>query len=438
MIKEIVTANKNYASIVVSPSEHLDKTAIKVIRQDCPPFLMPMRLVSVNNEIQIRYELSGGIRMAYMPMQMNKRELNQFLYQMLIPFDNCTDWFLDYHNIYFDSNYIMVDQDNFKIKYIYLPYEKLVQTEEQIMRFFGDFVMNVELQDEPAYIATLLRCIMGKDASVSALLGLLTETMTETTKDFQTKSQMQIIEKKSGNINASISKELLENKVVQKQPIQEKEIVSVEREFGKKDLASSIEMGLFGEDGSKNKKEKKDKKPKDFFGKLFGGDKKNKKDQLKVDAVVEKKENNKQEIKEYQEYAVEKLQPDYDIEAKTEFMEAEESDKDALCLKLESSVVDNIPKSIELNMSKGYAVVGRYDKSGKLSADFNFDMSLTFIGRRHVRFEKTENDVYVIDLESKNHTYLNGEELLPNRRYLLKQGDRVTITKKYGITYRIC
>ena len=93
---------------------------------------------------------------------------------------------------------------------------------------------------------------------------------------------------------------------------------------------------------------------------------------------------------------------------------------------------------INLDLNKGYAVIGRYDKTGKLSADFNFDMSLTYIGRRHARFELSGEDVYIIDLESKNHTFLNNEELLPNRRYLLHKDDRIMITQKYGIVYQVC
>ena len=134
----------------------------------------------------------------------------------------------------------------------------------------------------------------------------------------------------------------------------------------------------------------------------------------------------------------------YDMEAaagnfNTEIEDDDEIEStDTLRMRLESSAVDNVPELIELDMSKVCVVVGRVDKTGKMSADFNFDMSLTYIGRRHARFEKVGEDFFMIDLESKNHTYLNGEELLPNRRYPIHKGDRITFTKKYAITYRVC
>ena len=70
MFNEIVVANKNYASVTVDRPESLDQTAIRVIRYDCPSFLLPIRLVNIDNMLQLRYEIQGGIRLAYMPQKM--------------------------------------------------------------------------------------------------------------------------------------------------------------------------------------------------------------------------------------------------------------------------------------------------------------------------------------------------------------------------------
>lgn len=456
MLKEIVVANKNYVSMDVNPEETLDQTAIKVIRYDCPPFLLPIRLTSMDNEVQLRFEMTGGVRMAYMPMRMKKWELNQLLEQMLIPFRDSADWFLDYHNIYLDRNYIMVNQENFKINYIYMPYEKKVQTEEQIMRFFGDLVMEVELQDDPAYIATLLRSIMGRESSILAFSNIVMDhakvlkgspdaPKENTVQPLSTVKREEI--PNNGNF-MSVRRTVPEPPVEKKVSSPTSAVPTARGEFGKSNLADSIEMELFGETSKeKNKKAGKaekhtkageEKKSKGLFGKLLGGDKKSKKEDLTPqtgslgpDAPI------MPAPKGYpQNMAV--IQPDYGMEGKTEFVISEEVDTGGLRLSLESSSIDNMPGSIELDMSKGYAVVGRYDKTGKLSADFNFDMSLTFIGRRHMRFEKSEEGFFIIDLESKNHTYLNGEELLPNYRYPLNKGDRIMITKKYSIIYKVC
>ena len=55
MLNEVMIANKNYASVVVENRKRLDLIAINVIRYDCPSFLLPIRLVSIDNEVQLRY-----------------------------------------------------------------------------------------------------------------------------------------------------------------------------------------------------------------------------------------------------------------------------------------------------------------------------------------------------------------------------------------------
>ena len=102
-------------------------------------------------------------------------KLDKLLYQLLLPYVDCADWFLDFHNIYLDRNYIMVDQSNLTVRYIYMPYTDRIQSEEEVLQFFRDLVACVTLQDDEAYIATLLRCIIGKDASITVFADLVKE-----------------------------------------------------------------------------------------------------------------------------------------------------------------------------------------------------------------------------------------------------------------------
>lgn len=431
MFSEIIAANKNYAACAVSKPQGLDKTAIKVIRYDCPSFLLPLKLVNIDNQLQLRYEILGGIRLSYMPMKMRKREFVQMLNQMIMPFMDCADWFLDYRNLYLDRDYIMVDQTDYKTKYIYLPItSNKKNTEESILKFFSEFVMEIELEDDPAFLTSIMRCIIGKDASLRALANMLKEQL-ENKVIVQTEPKEPEIKKSEP--------QKLESKV---QP--QASLFSGEK-YGENNLAGVIGAGLFGDDNNDKKKSKKeskkekkaepktekDKKTKGFFGKLLETDKKPK---TALQSVANESQQSQPQIA--AEYPMQDIP---DVNFNTEIEEGEEyGSTDMLRMRLESSTVENVPELMELDMSKGYVIVGRYDKTGKMSADLNFDMSLTFIGRRHARFEKVGEAFFVIDLESKNHTYLNNEELLPNRRYQLHAGDRVTFTKKYGITYRVC
>ncbi len=432
MLNEVMIANKNYTSVVVEDRKKLDLVALKVIRYDCPPFLLPIHLVSIDNEIQLRYEILGGIRLAYMTLQMGKNELNKLLNQLLLPYVDCADWFLDFHNIYLDRNYIMIDQNDFKVKYVYMPYGYRIQTEEAVLKFFCDLVASVHLHDDEAYIATLFRCLIGEDASITAFADLVRENL-----------------KKEESASVQMSKQTPIMTPVSVPAQEKREPQSTEpdvsKEFGKVDLTDSISAGLFGEnEKASNKKAAKKEKQPNFFGRLLGGEKKSKKGSFDPSELNNKDNTGSVKMPEAVDNlgSLEKLiepQQNFALDIdKTEISEEEEALSGVLRLRLERAQVDNIPNMINLDLNKGYAVIGRYDKTGKLSADFNFDMSLTYIGRRHARFELSGEDVYIIDLESKNHTFLNNEELLPNRRYLLHKDDRIMITQKYGIVYQVC
>lgn len=48
------------------------------------------------------------------------------------------------------------------------------------------------------------------------------------------------------------------------------------------------------------------------------------------------------------------------------------------------------------------------------------------VGRRHCRIEERDGDLWVVDLDSANHTLLNGEQI---REAILTEGDRVTVVE---------
>ncbi|MCI8517840.1 MAG: hypothetical protein HFG75_13410 [Hungatella sp.] len=83
----------------LSEDHKADSIAPKAIRQGCPDFLLPMKTV----EIEIRYELQEGIRLAYLPRQMHKKDFVTMIVNMLLPFKSCSDWFLGYHNFWLDE-----------------------------------------------------------------------------------------------------------------------------------------------------------------------------------------------------------------------------------------------------------------------------------------------------------------------------------------------
>lgn len=114
-----------------------------------------------------------------------------------------------------------------------------------------------------------------------------------------------------------------------------------------------------------------------------------------------------------------------------------EEDEIIICLKLEDACGYKVPDMIELRLVDGYVTIGRYDKTGKACADFNFDYSLTFISREHVKIVMNEGGFDIIDLKSTNGTLLNGKLLSPGNKYSLHAGDTIMFSKKTKLAYSV-
>ena len=130
MLTDVVIANKSYTKLTVPAGSQTDQIALRVIRRDCPDFLLPIKVLhnhyckvddEIDGELEIRYELLEGVRLSYFPKKMKKREFIDLFVRLLSPFKECSDWFLDYHNFLLDENYILVGKNGGGVKYVYLP-----------------------------------------------------------------------------------------------------------------------------------------------------------------------------------------------------------------------------------------------------------------------------------------------------------------------------
>jgi len=52
-----------------------------------------------------------------------------------------------------------------------------------------------------------------------------------------------------------------------------------------------------------------------------------------------------------------------------------------------------------------------------------------FVSRRHFQIRSREDVYYIVDLDSTNGTYLNGEKLQPNVERRVKDGDQISLAK---------
>lgn len=472
MLTDVVIANKSYTKLNVTEDKAVDNIALKVIKQDCPDFLLPIRTMEIDGELELRYELLEGIRLCYSSMKMSKREFVILLKNMLTPFKDCSDWFLDYHNILMDTNYIMVDKTDRSIRYVYIPVTEYARPDAEIIDFFCDIILKVEIEDDARYAMNLLRILKTDNANLMTLLDYIsTDAEVDSPKkaaasapqiipsvnNGQPHNAADISNKKPFSIQAEKSKN---QSGVQANSGNESGAVKheqIQKEFGKQDVEGQLMGNLFGEEeepAKKSKKEKaakppkqpkpaKEKKDSGLFDILKG---KSKNNESKADAAKESSDaafnnNSPEQAKTADNNFMQngwQNQGSYTGGDATEiFAEEEVHDSNTLRLNLEDGAGFNCPKYIELNLQKGFATVGRYNKNGEAQSDYNFDASLSFISRRHFRVEKAGEQWQIIDIGSQNGTLVNNEKLVPNMAYPLRSGDRIMISGKNRLTYRV-
>ena len=105
-------------------------------------------------------------------------------------------------------------------------------------------------------------------------------------------------------------------------------------------------------------------------------------------------------------------------------------------LDLEESPIPGAILKIDLNFDKPFITIGRIS-SDDVQPDVGFSREFARIGRRHARIERRDDMYFVVDLGSANHTLLDGQVLIPNQPYQLKDGGKLTFTDSKPVSYRI-
>ncbi len=489
MLNDVVIANKTYAKMNISANAQLDNIAINVIRQDIPDFILPMKMINIDGETEIRYELGDGTRLTYLPEVMSKKDFMILMENMLRPFKTCNDWFLDYHKFYLDKNYIIVGRNNSGVRYIYIPDDEHANTEEEVLEFFRDFLLSINLTDDQVYIMNLYRLLREKNASLLNVLDYLVHDTVDSNIAAAAMNQnvapvmqqrnmaptpppapapMQApppvkqqaptppqAPKTFGKQSAkSVAPKVAPTPAPAPAPVMSQ--ASHGAEFGKSDMQGALISNLFGEvDDVPAKKQAPPKvapAPKEksnkggLFGGLFGGGKTNAPQQQPVQQVPMQNPGMAQvpPMPAAQNPGMMQVQnmpaPFFETEDVTCIGGIEEpvQDGNLISMQLEEDRGYQFPKYVEIDLSKGYATVGRFDKAGNPQADFNFEASLSFVSRRHFRIEKAGDAYKIVDLGSGNGTMLNSQVLVPNMPYPMKRGDRITISKNHKVTYRVC
>jgi len=90
-----------------------------------------------------------------------------------------------------------------------------------------------------------------------------------------------------------------------------------------------------------------------------------------------------------------------------------------------------LPNNREIEIREEERIFGREDFRGVVSDD-----ELLFISRKHFKIMRVNDEIYIEDLDSRNGTMLNREEIKGLGRRKLKDGDEILVAKVLKMTFR--
>ena len=479
----------NYLNVSLDGNDELDEIAVKVIQKDCPDFLVPFHLVSVNEQLSLRYKMINAVALAYADMTVPKAVFAELYLNLLEPFIKGKDWFLDYHHLCVEPRYVYIDKHTYHTFYLYLPISGMESTDQEIFEFFKNIFMGIMISDDKDFQVRLFRLFGSGSLTLEGLYQFIVKergsvSAKAKTAPFETQ-QPRMIQPQS--IQPQIMQpQMMQPGIMQPQPARRtEESASAQRggseTSGRQPAAfnppvmprpdvSSGESGddevvqaLFGD--KKAKKEKPDKKAaaqsqkskKDPAGKkqtekghgklggLFGGKKKQEEKEIGELAGGEPESTvGAGYVNPVPAMAASPQNPAYvpmygagDSDSdETEIISDDMGYSEGPWLELLDYSQLGAMQRIDLNFAKPFITIGRLS-SDETRPDVAFPAEFKRIGRQHARIERRGNDLFLIDLGSANHTMLNGQILAPNQPYQLQNGMELAFTVNQPLRYRV-
>lgn len=436
----------NYLNVPLQEPVQLDEIVIKVVKQDCPEFLIPFRIVEINDSMSLRYKLTDMIALEYTDRTLHKAKFIRLYKNLLAPFMKGNDWFLDYHNLCIDSKYIFLDKMNTLAHFIYIPEHSCRNTDEEILQFFKDTFVQITITDDASFQVRLFQYFTKADVTLSDLYRMISEEDRKLGSAEKVPaadvSRASVQNKASGDGHPLVNGNPARPKLnVKTDTVQEKIEPASQALSDSHDGEDEVMQALFGNNKKKEKeKGKSQKKEKErkaagfgFFGKKNeqSGGRKAEENYQKEQKPFSSGADSANSINPFEE-SLPMYMPDEND--KTEIISDGFHLKPYLEL-IESSLTGALSR-IELDFNNRYITIGR-SSSDESQPDVAFSREFTQISRRHARIEKREDSYYVIDLGSTNHTVLNGQILMPNQPYQLTDGGELAFSDSKPIRYKI-
>ena len=167
----------NYLKFQCELNETVDEIAVKVIQNDTPDFLLPIRTLKKNGSVELRYTIGTQTALKYKDMTFHKKQFLLLYQSLLKPFIEGSDWMLDYHCYCIDSNYVFIDKNGKDALYMYFPVDTCKNTDAEIIDFFKDIINRVTVEDDSAFLLKLFQYFSRGNVTISELYQMVEQEL---------------------------------------------------------------------------------------------------------------------------------------------------------------------------------------------------------------------------------------------------------------------
>ena len=393
-----------------------DLIAQNVIQEDCPDFLVPMKILNNNNQFSFCYKFEASKVLSDTAFRIPKKVFIPLFLNIIEPFVSGKDWLLDYHYFCINPEYVLINSEENSVRYIYVPENSMGNTDSDINQFLGNIVDNIELTDDQNFHQQLSDYFKRNHVVLIEVYRML-------------------VKEQEVNQNKLTSERELQRVYIESEKIvQEEKCKAPLTPVGENEKAVHQNMNSY------------DNSEEDIMRALFGTEKKEspQKNLENIIGHIKKKDNKEEKKKNNENHVITDkidIQPVETIGRKekiiktgiTEIYFDNEISNDKYIELIESPIV-GAPARISLNFNGNSILIGRIS-SDERKPDVAFPADFKRIGRRHAMIERKNNEFYLIDLGSANHTLINGRVMEPNKPYLLKNKDEISFTDSMPIRY---
>ncbi|MGN0642439.1 MAG: DUF6382 domain-containing protein [Huintestinicola sp.] len=372
----------NSTEILVPVDEETeDKIGCSVIINDNPDFLCRFSVLSVNDKRYFRYTVGNLTDLKTFCQSIKLSDFINVIKKIVLAMHGCDDYLLDYHNLVMDSNMIYISPDDMSIRFLFIPEKSSLCDDDDIRKFFIDLVKCSEISDNHKVGDDFLEYAISKDFSVTDFLMIIRRTELA-------------LRDMSKRTSPSAEND-------------EKSALSAPKKRGFMIGKKSGVLKSADEETDENTEEKSEADL--IFDEIFS-------DVRRKNAFVSPIQTDIQNIAAVQ---VNTEQNDY------LYKDVQEYNERAFFRLIDPERKINAPSRIYMLKNKNELTIGRRSRNGEPVCEFEFPADMNKISRKHAKLFIKDRDYFLMDLDSLNHTFIDGRKLEANSAEKLVNGSKV-------------